>query len=58
MVDRSREIRAVDIVWSPPGERTLARRGANDRDDAHRCCMLEGNVVEWIEHVSDEQYGR
>ncbi|MFL5091359.1 MAG: cupin domain-containing protein [Xanthobacteraceae bacterium] len=51
------EIRAGDTVWIPPGEKHWHGAGPNT-------CMvhialqeaLNGKQVEWLEHVSDEQY--
>jgi hypothetical protein len=35
----------------------LAWRDAHDGDDAYRLQeALDGKVVDWMEHVSDEQY--
>lgn len=53
----SEEIRPGDLVWFPPGEKHW--HGA--RPD---CAMthlafaekLDGNAVEWLEKVSDDEY--
>ena len=53
------EIRAGDIVWFEPGERHW--HGASPTTAITHIAiaeMLDGNVVEWMEHVTDEQYGR
>jgi quercetin dioxygenase-like cupin family protein len=53
------EIRAGDIVWFAPGERHW--HGASPTTAmAHIAIaeMLDGKAVEWMEHVTDEQYGR
>ena len=51
------EIRAGDIVWVAPGERH--RHGASPTTAMTHIAiaeMLDGKAVEWMEHVSDEQY--
>lgn len=53
------EIRAGDIVWFGPGERHW--HGASPTTAMTHIAiaeMLDGKVVEWMEHVTDEQYGR
>ena len=53
------EVRAGDIVWFEPGERHW--HGASPTTAMTHVAiaeMLEGKVVEWMEHVTDEQYGR
>jgi len=50
------EIRPGDVVWFSPDEKhgTALRRR---RHDAHRHSGKKGRkVVDWMEHVSDEQY--
>ena len=52
------EIRAGDIVWFEPGERHW--HGASPTTAMTHIAiaeMLDGKVVEWMEHVTDEQYG-
>ena len=53
------EIRACDIVWFQPGERHW-HGAAPTTGMTHIAIaeMLDGKVVEWMEHVTDEQYGR
>jgi quercetin dioxygenase-like cupin family protein len=53
------EIRAGDIVWFQPGERHW-HGAAPTTGMTHIAIaeMLDGKVVEWLEHVTDEQYGR
>ena len=53
------EIRAGDIVWFQPGERHW-HGAAPTTAMTHIAIaeMLDGKVVEWMEHVTDEQYGR
>ena len=53
------EIRAGDIVWFGPGERHW--HGASPTTAMTHIAiaeMLDGKVVEWMEHVTDEQYRR
>jgi len=52
-------IRAGDIVWVAPGERHW--HGASPTTAMTHIAiaeMLDGKAVEWMEHVTDEQYGR
>jgi quercetin dioxygenase-like cupin family protein len=52
------EIRAGDIVWFEPGERHW--HGASPTIAMTHIAiaeMLDGKVVEWMEHVTDKQYG-
>jgi quercetin dioxygenase-like cupin family protein len=52
------EIRAGDIVWFEPGEKHW--HGASPTTAMTHIAiaeMLDGRVVEWMEKVSDEQYG-
>ena len=52
------EIRAGDIVWFEPGERHW--HGASPTTAMTHIAiaeMLDGKVVEWMEHVTDAQYG-
>ena len=52
------EIRAGDIVWFEPGERHW--HGASPTTAMTHIAiaeMLDGKGVEWMEHVTDEQYG-
>jgi len=53
------EIRAGDIVWFQPGERHW-HGAAPTTGMTHIAIaeMLDGKVVEWLEHVTDEQYVR
>ena len=53
------EIRARDIVWFPPGEKHW--HGAGPTTAMTHIAIaesLDGKVVEWMEKVSDEQYGQ
>ena len=53
------EIRPGDIVWFPPGEKHW--HGASPSTAMTHIAIqeqLDGKVVDWLEHVSDEQYGQ
>lgn len=53
-----RQIRAGDVVWIPPGEKHW--HGAGYKTTMTHIAMQEaqdGEVADWMEHVSDEQYG-
>ena len=52
------EIRPGDVVWFPPGEKHW--HGASPSTAMTHIAIqesLDGKVVEWMEKVSDEQYG-
>lgn len=52
------EIRPGDVVWFPPGEKHW--HGAAPTTAMTHIAIQEardGQVVEWLEQVSDEQYG-
>jgi quercetin dioxygenase-like cupin family protein len=51
------EIRPGDVVWFPAGEKHWHGASA-DTAMTHIAIQeaLDGKVVEWMEHVSDEQY--
>lgn len=52
------EIRPGDVVWFPPGEKHW--HGAAPGTAMQHIAIqeaLDGKVVQWLEHVSDEQYG-
>ncbi|MDY6905474.1 MAG: cupin domain-containing protein [Thermodesulfobacteriota bacterium] len=52
------EIRPGDVVWFPPGEKHW--HGASpDTAMTHIAIQesLDGKNADWMEHVSDEQYG-
>ena len=52
------EIRPGDVVWFPPGEKHW--HGATPTTAMRHLAIqeaLDGKVVDWLEHVSDEQYG-
>jgi quercetin dioxygenase-like cupin family protein len=53
------EIRPGDVVWFPPGEKHW--HGASPGTAMTHIAIqeaLDGKLVEWLEHVSDEQYRR
>ena len=52
------EIRSGDVVWFPPGEKHW--HGATPSTAMTHIAIqeaLEGETVDWMEHVIDEQYG-
>jgi quercetin dioxygenase-like cupin family protein len=52
------EIRPGDVVWFPPGVKHW--HGASPINAMTHIAIpeaLDGKVVEWMEHVTDEQYG-
>ena len=52
------EIRAGDVVWFAPGEKHW--HGAGPTTAMTHIAIqekLDGKVVEWMEHVTDAQYG-
>jgi len=53
------EIRPGDVVWFPPGEKHW--HGATATTAMTHIAIqegLNGKAVAWMEHVTDEQYGR
>jgi quercetin dioxygenase-like cupin family protein len=52
------EIRPGDVVWFPPGEKHWHGAAATTAM-THIAIVeeLDGKSAEWLEHVSDEQYG-
>jgi quercetin dioxygenase-like cupin family protein len=53
------EIRPGDVVWIPPGEKHW--HGAAPTTAVTHIAIqeqLDGKVVEWMEKVTDEQYGK
>jgi quercetin dioxygenase-like cupin family protein len=51
------EIRPGDVIWFPPGEKHW--HGAAPTTAITHIAIqeqLDGKVVDWMEHVSDEQY--
>lgn len=56
---RKREIKAGDVVWTPPGVKHW--HGATATTGMGHTAVQEsvdGRNVEWMEKVTDEQYGR
>jgi quercetin dioxygenase-like cupin family protein len=53
------EIRAGDVIWTPPGVKHWHRATAVE-GMAHIAVQehVNGTVVDWLEQVSDEQYAR
>jgi quercetin dioxygenase-like cupin family protein len=54
---RTQEIRPGDVVWIPPGVKHW--HGATPATAMTHIAVqeaVEGKVVEWMEHVTDEQY--
>jgi quercetin dioxygenase-like cupin family protein len=53
------EVRPGDVVWFPPGEKHW--HGAAPTTGMTHIAIqevLDGKVVDWMEHVTDEQYGK
>jgi len=52
------EIRPGDVVWFAPGEKHW-HGAAPDTAMTHIAIQerLDGKTVDWLEHVTDEQYG-
>ena len=51
------EVRPGDVVWFPPGEKHW--HGATATTGMTHTAIqeeLDGKVVDWLEHVTDEQY--
>jgi quercetin dioxygenase-like cupin family protein len=51
------EIRPGDVVWIPPGEKHW--HGASPTNAMTHIAIqeqLDGKAVDWLEHVTDEQY--
>lgn len=52
------EIRPGDVVWFPPGEKHW--HGASPKTAMTHIAIqeaLDGKVVDWLEHVADDEYG-
>jgi quercetin dioxygenase-like cupin family protein len=55
--DTAQEIHPGDVVWFSPGEKHWHGAGQNTAMTHIAIAeSLDGKVVEWMEHVSDEQY--
>jgi quercetin dioxygenase-like cupin family protein len=51
------EIRAGDVIWCPPGHKHW--HGATPTSSMTHVAiaeMLDGRAVDWMEHVTDEEY--
>jgi quercetin dioxygenase-like cupin family protein len=54
-----REIKPGDVIWTPPGVKHW--HGATATTSMSHIAIsnvVDGKTVEWMEKVSDEQYGR
>lgn len=53
------EIRPGDVIWFPPGVKHW-HGAAPNKEMTHIAIQeaLEGKVVDWMEHVTDAQYGK
>lgn len=57
--EAAKEIRPGDIVWIPPGVKHWHGAAAtNGMSHIAFSESLDGKVVDWLEKVTDEQYGR
>jgi quercetin dioxygenase-like cupin family protein len=56
---RVEEVHPGDVVWFPPGEKHW-HGAASATAMTHIAIQeeLDGKVVDWMEHVTDEQYGK
>jgi quercetin dioxygenase-like cupin family protein len=55
--EKREDIRAGDVVWCPPGKKHW--HGATPNTAMTHIAIAEklnGKAVEWMEHVTDEQY--
>jgi quercetin dioxygenase-like cupin family protein len=54
-----REIRAGDVIWTPPGEKHW-HGAARDSAMTHIAMqeVLDGKAVEWLEKVTDAEYAK
>ena len=53
------QVQAGDVVWFEPGEKHW--HGASDTTAMQHIAIqeaLDGKAVEWMEHVTDDQYSR
>ena len=54
-----REIRPGDVIWTPPGVKHWhGATATNAMSHIAITNVAEGKTVEWMEKVSDEQYGK
>jgi quercetin dioxygenase-like cupin family protein len=55
--DPIQEIKPGDVVWFPPGEKHWHGASATSAMTHYAIQeQLDGKAVDWLEHVSDEQY--
>lgn len=53
------EVRPGDVIWTPPGVKHWhGATATNSMSHIAITNMADGKNVEWMEKVSDEQYGR
>jgi len=50
------EIRPGDVIWIPPGEKHWHGAAATAMTHIAIQEQIDGKAVEWMEHVTDEQY--
>src|SRR5688500_252490 len=54
---RKREIKPGDVIWTPPGVRHWhGATATNAMSHIAITNVINGKNVEWMEHVTDEQY--
>ncbi len=54
-----REIRPGDVIWTPPGVKHWhGATATNSMSHIAITNVVEGKNVDWMEQVSDEQYGK
>ena len=54
---RKREIKPGDVIWTPPGVKHWhAASATNSMSHIAISNMRDGTNVDWMEHVTDEQY--
>ena len=54
---QKREIKPGDVIWTPPGAKHWhGATATNVMSHIAITNMLDGKNVEWMEHVTDEQY--
>jgi quercetin dioxygenase-like cupin family protein len=54
---QKREIKPCDVVWTPPGVKHW--HGATATNGVSHIAitnMVDGKNVDWMEHVTDDQY--
>ena len=54
---RKREIKPGDVIWTPPGvKHSHGASATNSMSHIAISNMRDGKNVDWMEHVTDEQY--